>query len=409
MTLLSLLDGAAGRPGVGSSGTQPPSSVAGYSGPLITGTVFQCTTGGNWLWGYDVWVPPGGDTGPQEFALQCPSASAVGTYVPGTLVTSGPLTAGVMNRVLLADPVQVAIATPYVAQTGWTVVSGFPFSSEQFGNFGAATYVDGITNAQLYGYSDSTNGGNPPSSPDGCAQGVFSVGLGTDPSAAMAFQGSNSGLFWISPVIGPAPPGYAGSFSIWPNKYDTGIVAALDTAANYIVATEFTLTEACTLDHIGYYSPPTAVQLATQCAIWDVTTQAMVPGTLKTSPGWSGAAGSGNLLSSAYSGVTLPAGDYKTSIWNGAASPSGFNAFQVGYFDGTGGGANGIVNGPITVPNTASSTAPGQSTYQVSGSTFLYPDLSVGNSQSYYVDVVVTPVAAKAGRSWSLPLFTGGL
>ena len=62
--------------------------------------------------------------------------------------------------------------------------------------------------------------------------------------------------------------------------------------------------------------PARVSALPSRCAIWNVTTQAVVPGTDNTSPSWSGTAGSG-WVACAYSGVTLPAGDYKVSVYYG--------------------------------------------------------------------------------------------
>ena len=67
---------------------------------------------------------------------------------------------------------------------------------------------------------------------------------------------------------------------------------------------------------IWFYSPPAVSPpaLPTRCAIWDVRTRLVVPGTDNSSPAWSGAAGSG-WVACPYAGVTLPAADYKVTVF----------------------------------------------------------------------------------------------
>lgn len=403
MTTYRLMDGASGRPGVGSSGTTPPALTSYTSTPFQAGTLFSVTQGGMWLEGYWWWVPTGGDTTAQKFCLWNRYSTSAEIVVPNSAVTSGTLTAGAMNYVALPVPIPLAIGTLYVCATGWQPSHGFPDSNNQFGT--AEPYVAGITNGPLTAWSDATSGGThnfaAPTANWGMAQGAFGTGAaGTagDPTLNFPASSSNSSNFWMDvSVSDTAPGGYAGSYRIWPNKYDAP-GSGVDTSGNYILGTEFTLSEACTLDNIWFYSPATVTQLPTQCAIWNVSTQTMVSGTLKTSPGWSGAAASG-WVSASYSGVTLPAGDYKTSVWNGNASPSGFNEYSPNYFT-TGYGQNGITTGPITVPNASGATSPGQCTYEINSSTFVYPDLYVSVTtpgQCYWVDVEVTPVPASPG------------
>jgi hypothetical protein len=391
VTTWRLMDGVSGRPGAGSSGTTPPTSPTGYSGNFIAGLNFEVTQGGMWFEGYWWWCPPGGDTGAQKFALWAITGNGTATLIPAGTVTSGTLTAGAWNYVALSSPVQVAIGTAYVAATGWSAVHGFPDSGGQFGSGGP--YASGITNGPLIAPSDGTGGGSAPTAA-GTAQGVFST-AGTDPAVNFPSAGSSSSNFWVDvSVSDTAPSGYAGSYRIWPNKYDVAYTGTgIDSAANYILGTEFVLAQSCTLGKIWFYSPAGASQLPTQCCVWNVSSTAMVAGTLKTSPSWSGAAGSG-WVSASYSGVTLPAGDYKAAVWNGAGSPSGFNEYSLYYFT-TLAGAAGITSGPVTVPNASGATSPGQSTYQTNSGTFAYPNLYVsGQGQSYWVDVEVTPAGS---------------
>jgi len=140
--------------------------------------------------------------------------------------------------------------------------------------------------------------------------------------------------------------------------------------------------------------------LPSQCAIWNVATQTVVAGTNNTSPSWSGAAGSG-WVSCSYSGVTLPAGNYKTSVYYGGGKT--FYQEDVKYFS-SGPGANGITAGPLSSPNVANAascisgsgpdtgqTVTGNSTYQ--NGPFAYPDTfdSDDDGENRWIDVEVTP------------------
>jgi hypothetical protein len=137
--------------------------------------------------------------------------------------------------------------------------------------------------------------------------------------------------------------------------------------------------------------------------VWEISSRELIAGS--TSPSWSGAAGSG-WISCAFTGVTLPAGQYKVAVYNGAATPVPWSAKQLRYWD-IGAGQNGITNGPLYAPQLAdASTAniyqgsgqePGQSTFAV-GPPNQYPDLYVdGLAQNYWVDAEVTLATASTG------------
>jgi hypothetical protein len=104
-------------------------------------------------------------------------------------------------------------------------------------------------------------------------------------------------------------------------------------------------------------------------------------------------------VASAYSGVTLPAGDYKVTVY----TPGGSDNFDQETEDywGPGAGTNGIVSGPLTAPDTAAATAPGQTTYHHGG--FAYPDTYDDDfdGQNRWVDVEVTPASASPSSSSS--------
>ena len=359
--------------------TNGPSSPISYGGPFLAGVLFEVTTGGTWFDGFWWWVCPSGQsTAPQKFALWAVYNGGIGALVPGATVTSGTLTAGQWNYVPLATPVPLAIGACYNACTGFS--GSFPNTNGQFGSGGP--YAAGIVNEPLSAFSDQS--GSLPA-PFNMSQGVFGV-AGTDPTASMPANGSNSANFWMDLLVDTKPPSGA-SYRLWPSYPVLPGVASGDTTG-YTLATEFQLSKSCTLDNIWFYSSPGAAALPTRCAIWSVSSQSVVSGTDNTSPSWSGAAGSG-WVSCPYSGVTLPAGDYKVAVFY--AGGSKWYQVNINYW-GTGGpGANGITAGPVTAPGLSAATSPGQSTYNPGS--WAYPQSygSASNGENFWIDVEVTP------------------
>ena len=89
--------------------TDGPSSPVSYSGPFLAGVLFWVTSN-CWFEGYWWWVCPSGQsTSPQKFALWQVYDAAEGNLVPGSVVTSGTLTAGQWNYVPLPTPLQLSI------------------------------------------------------------------------------------------------------------------------------------------------------------------------------------------------------------------------------------------------------------------------------------------------------------
>ena len=359
--------------------TNGPSSPSSYSGPFLAGVLFEVTTGGCYFDGYWWWVCPSGQpTAAQTFALWQVWNDGLGTLIASATVTSGALTAGQWNYVPLATPVPLAIGACYNACTGFS--GGFPNTNNQFGS--GQPYAAGITNGPLTGFSDQS--GSAPA-PFNNAQSLFSV-AGTNPAANMPGEGYDSSNFWMDLQVGTTAP--AGStYRLWPN-YPTKLDEVNGSTVGYVLATEFTLSASCTLDKIWFYSPANAQALPTQCAIWNVSTQAVVSGTDNTAPAWSGAAGSG-WVSCAYSGVTLPAGDYKVSVFYGGGST--WFLVTLPYWNGGGPGTNGITNGPLTAPGVANATNSGQGTYNQG--TWAYPATygTGADGENFWVDVEVTP------------------
>lgn len=386
MTTYRLMDGVSGRPGVGSSGTQPPASVTSTSGGWLLGTQFSVTGQMGWLEGYWHWVPGDGDTTARKFALWNVYASSTQQVVTGSVVTSGTMTAGAFNYVPLPAPIQLAPGTQYVAACGWTVAAGIPVTSNQFDN--GNPYGGGIVNGILTGWSAGTGTNAFPYTYALGGQGVFSNALGADPAAAMPNNGSGSDNLWVDvSVSDTAPGGYAGSYRLFPNMADMGNWT-LDTANNFTLGMEFSLTSACTINNVWFYSPATVTQLPTAVGVYQVSGTSLVASNM--SPSWSGTAGSG-WMSAALSGTLNASTSYKVAVLNGAGTPAIWNCAQANYWS-TGFGAAGLTAGPITAPSNATADPPGQETYNL-GATLTYPNTNAG-PYSYGLDIEVTPVPA---------------
>jgi hypothetical protein len=361
--------------------TNGPSSPVSYSGSFQAGVLFEVTTGGMWFDGYWWWVcPDGQSTSQQKFALWAMSDSGVGNVISAATITSTPgaLIAGQWNYVPLQTPVPLTIGACYNACTGFS--GSFPATNSQFGS--GDPYSAGIQNGPLSAFSDQS--GTAPA-PFNMPQGLFGV-AGTDPSVNMPSDGSNSANFWIDLQVGSTAPSTA-TYRLWPNY---PVVPGNVNTGGYVLATEFQLSQSCTLDNIWFYSPPSAGALPTRCAIWSVGSQSEISGTDNSSPSWTGAAGSG-WVACTYSGVTLPAGDYKVAVFYGGTA----YWFQAsgGYFGSGGPAANGIITGPLTAPGLSAATSPGQGTYNAGS--WAYPDSygSGSNGETYWVDVEVTPTS----------------
>jgi len=359
--------------------TAGPSTAVSYSGPFEAGLVFAVTSGGCWLDGYWWWVCGSGQsTSPQPFALWQTYNGQQGNVVPGSTVTSGTLTAGQWNFVPLAAKLPLSIGATYVAATGFS--NGFPDTSDQFGS--GQPYAAGIVSGPLTAFSDAS-GSNP--SPFKTAQGAFSV-AGTDPTANMPIYGSSSSNFWVDLQVDTAAPSGA-SYRIWPS-YPVIPGHVNSDLTGYTLATEFQLSQSCTLDKIWFFSASGADALPTHCGIWDISSQSVVSGTNNASPNWSGAAGSG-WVSCSFSGVTLPAGDYKVAAFYGGGSK--WYQTAIGYWDAGGTGVSGITSGPLTAPGESQASSPGQSSYHTGS--WAYPGTyeSTAGGENYWVDVEVTP------------------
>jgi hypothetical protein len=370
--------------------TAGPSSAVPHTGDFISGVHFF-VTGEAWFEGYWWWVCESGQsTGPVKCALWQASSSDAATLVPGSVVSSDELIAGQWNWIGLDTPLPLSIgaagtnvsgAAEYVAAIGCN--GAFPDTNSAFGP--GDPYSAGIVNGPLSAYSALA--GTLPS-PLGIDQGVF-TSSGSDPSLVPPLgSDSTNDNFWVDVQVTDVAPRNV-SYRLWPG-FPTIPPTSNQDNLEQTMGTEFTLSVACTLDNIWFYSPPSAVALPTRCGIWDVASQTVIDGTDNTAPSWSGAAGSG-WVSCAYSGVTLPAGDYKVAVYTPGGTDDFYEETEE-YFGGNGPAAGaGIMYGPLTAPNTTNASPPGQSTFQHGG--WLYPDTydTQFDGQNRWVDVEVTP------------------
>lgn len=407
--------------------TNGPASPVSYSGNFLAGVLFAVSGGGKWFEGYWWWVSPSGQsTSPVKCALWSVVAGGTASLVPGSVVTSGTLTAGAWNYIPLSQPIQLApsfdpnystASSGYIAAIG--VNGAFPETKNQFGS--GDVYAGGITNGPLIAFSGS-NGTLPAPYTLNGGSGMFSTA--SDPSTSCPFGTDSYANFWVDVQISDtAPAGYTGTYRLWPNKSDANPLTSADSAVNYLVATEIIINQPVKLNNIWYYSPNGTAQLATWAGVWSVA--GADSGTLaavNTNPSWSGVAASG-WVSTPITG-TLSPGRYKVSIYNNAASPDGWSAKDAGsaYFD-LGAGVNGVTWGPLTAPQLSQASAayeyggPGNATppYSQGGvshgqPTFsmpatgitmpVYPylwapvnadnDTNVIHTQNYWVDLEVT-------------------
>jgi hypothetical protein len=281
MTNYRLMDGANGRPGNG------PSAAVSYSGDFLAGTVFEVTADNVWFEGYWWWVCDSGQqTDPQSFALWQVDTTNNGILVDGGTVTSGALTSGTWNYIALPTPIQLSRSIPYVVATGYVSASGFPNTNNEFG--ADDTYSAGIVNGPLTGYSDTS--GSMPVPGNWTAQGLFATTY-SDPTAHIPDDNFESGNFWIDLQVSTTAPSGV-SYRLWPSLPNPpGRIT--DSAANFTLGTESSLSENCALGRIWFYSPQEASQLPTECGIWNISSQSLVAGSDNSSPAWSDPAGSG--------------------------------------------------------------------------------------------------------------------
>lgn len=400
------MDGVSGRPGVGSSGTQPPATATAYTGSYIAGLIFG-TTGPLYFQGYWWWVPPGGDTGPVKCCLwQLTSGTqALDTVIAGSTVTSGTLSAGQWNYIPITTPLPLAQNTPYTAAVGYTATVGFPSTKNQFGV--ANPYASGIVNGPLYAPINGTQSASIAQSPFATAS--------NDPTVIIPGLNDANDLLWLDvQVTDQAPTGITyRTFPNYPRPYPPN--GASTDVTGYTLGMEFSLTRACSLQKIWHYSADTAsggaaVVLPTRCAIWDVSSQQIVTGTDNQTPSWllpgGGAAAAGGgwvYCDYSSSGVILAVGkNYKVSTYHA----NGTGQFWFTVVPNSWGAGNpfgaGITQGPLVVPGNSGAT-PGQQSWNPG--TWAYPNTS-SSPEADFIDVEVFPIAS-GGSLFEIPLGSG--
>ena len=412
--------------------TNGPSSATSYGGNFISGVQF-CVTSEAWFQGYWWWVCPSGgqNTSPTKCALwQFPWGNGAPILVPGSVVTSGTLTAGQWNYIPLPIPIPLGLGgspgmTPPISALGCSVYVAaigcngpFPDANSYWGAGQIAP--NGITSGPLTAYSADGGGMPRPAGGHDGNQGCFATG-GSDPSTTPPTNGSGTDNFWVDVQVSSTPPsGYSGSYRLWPSMPNLGGTVNNDTT-QAVSGTAFALSRSCTLNKIWMWSPSGAVGFPTRVGIWNATTKTEVAGTDSSAPSWlqggsAATAGSGWVyVDYSSSGVTLSAGMYMVAFFNGNGQKI-YADFANYFFAGTdpkngatvgGPGWNGISwgDGILTAPNLAhgpnlvyddgSGTFPGQGAYQPGPTSWTYPgefEASGDWGETRWIDVEVTPV-----------------
>ena len=297
----------------------------------------------------------------------------------------------------------------YIAAIG--VNGSFPDTNNYWGTSDPGG--SGITSGPLFAFAGI---GTTVAPPYNLPQGCFSL-AGSDPSVTMPNEASQTDNFWVDvQVSSTGPANYHGTYRLWPNKADANAAINADSAVAYVVATEIDISTPVTANYIHYYIPPSASGLATRADIWNISTSTPVASI--TSPAWVTETGgtvtlgsTGQWVKAPFTpAVTIPAGQYRVSVYNSNGAAGGWNSNDFsGYFT-TGPGHNGLTWGPLTAPNQATAqlagfypgsgtgTTGGQPVFAYSG-TDVYPDYTTGTNpgQNYWVDLEVTPAASGPG------------
>lgn len=426
MTSYRGMDGQAGRPGNG------PAGATAISANYVPGTLFKVTRGGCWFEGYWLWCCASGGQPltATKFALwnMAKGPTATGTVVPGTKVTSGPLSnvpgpgeaGGHWNYVPLPAPVPIAINTTYTPAAG--INGPFPDVASQFGV--GQPYAAGIVNGPLVLFSDA-GAGLP--DPYGNPQGIFSSFAGGDPGTQIPTQGNSSSNLWMDVQVRDTdPPGYAGPFEPWPNKFDADLfaTAGTDAAQKFSLATEFWVSAPVLMQAVRFFSPnPAPGGLPTWCGIWRISDRAIVA--QNAAPAWvqpdgvTPAVAGGGRCHAALSGLLAP-GKYKAACYNENGLSGGWSPYNYGYWL-NGGGGNGIRWGPLYFPKQAEATPalifngggasePSQGSFAFSGSN-TYPDTAVdfnvsgppgAIAESFWVAPVASLAPATSGITFAI-------
>lgn len=379
-------------------------------------------TGGNSLEGY--WFFAGGATAPQKFCLRrVTGGSAGGTgsatadVVPGSVATSGTLTANSWNWIPLASPLPLAIGCAYLACTGYTITAPFANAGGYFS--GGGTYPGGIDSGPGHAYSDETSGGTSGTGSEwgGWSQCTFTVNDGTDPTTGDAPDTPGSGSsFGMDVQFTDDDLTWAGPFEAAPNG-GPNVAGVTDQPEQYVIATEEWYSAGVTADGVWFDSPPDATTLPDKMDVWLISSAGNV---LTAVPAWSGAPGSGRVFAAFPDGTSLAAGKYRVSVYNSQATGSGvgWNLKSVGYFGPGGPGEDGITWGPLHVPGISEASdahvfgqpigdrEPGQGTFANSATgPDQYPDdYADAEYQYYWLGLRVTPLPVTGTGSSAITL-----
>jgi hypothetical protein len=400
--------------------TNGPSAATSQGSSFVTGLCFTLTNF-SWFEGYWLWVcNTGQSTAPVKCALWSPQNYAnvpnSGYVVPGSVVTSGTLTAGQWNYIPLPKPIPLAAGrgpqgaydVSYLAAIG---VNGPCGTTTTWWSTNAS---NGITSGPLFGYG-TASGFQPPTGSD---QNCY-TGSGNDPSLVMPNTGNENGdQFWLDVQISNTAS-YSGNYRLFPGVYTSPNNVQTDASVAYSVAVETDISQPVNALYVHYFVPQgavTAAGLATSVKIWDTSTQTAVAHI--SNPTWTAEDGTappafsstvGFWVKAAFpAGTVISAGKYRVSVYNANGANGGWNAHDASsnwFVSGAGPYGNGFTWGPITAPNqataqlanyypgTGSGTTGGQPVFAYSG-TDIYPTYTTGTNpaQNYWVDLEVFPV-----------------
>lgn len=410
-----------------------PGTATALAGNYIAGIMFGLTQV-QWLYGYRWWCCPAGSqpTAPVKCALWNPLSPTTGdgALIPNSVAFTGTLVPGQWNNAMLANPLPLALGTPYLPAIAGN--GNFPFTISQFGP--TQPFANGIVNGPLVAYSDSSAGATVNPSPYTLPQCSFTQAQ-NDPTLAMPNLGNSSFNSWVDVIISDVPPpGFAGPYSLFPNKYNADPAAALDTNQPFNLAHEFDLAQACLVGNAYFWSIAGSASLPTAVGIWNIATQQLVASNM--APTWTNAltgaaaVAGGGKIKTTMPAVVLPAGRYRVSVYNANGATAPWSPRVYGYWL-TGAGQNGITFGPVSSPAQGNAQPayvfqpnPGSVPPYTNGSqqepsngtffynAFTYPNLAVdfnftsgapagAIAEWFGIDLELTPVP---GSGYSLPV-----
>lgn len=140
--------------------------------------------------------------------------------------------------------------------------------------------------------------------------------------------------------------------SLWAPGTAGGLLATPGGSGAVSVGTQFQVSGYGGLTGIWFWSPLLAACLPSACCLYDMTTGQVVPGTLKTSPAWSGAAGSGWVKTSFSGAVVLqPGRTYMVTVYgNSGSAVAGWYGAALGYWAAGGAGVAGLITAILDAP-----------------------------------------------------------